>query len=307
MASLYTQSSKNIRKSWTLMFGFLIVVIGLGWFFSWYFEDSMILYIVAGIAMFQALASYWWSDKIVLKMAGAKEISRDSHRELWNIVENLCITAGLPVPKIYVINDPVPNAFATGRNPKHAAVAFTTGLVAMLDRSELEGVAAHELSHIGNRDMLVMTMAVILVGFLSLLSDLFLRMHWFGGGRDNDSKGGGQAQAIIMVVGIVLLILSPLIGTLIQLAVSRKREFLADASGALLTRYPEGLASALQKIENYSHNPENGGEMKRASQAMAHMYISNPFGAKARRGLKKMFMTHPTTEDRIRALMSGNQ
>ena len=285
------------------MLGFLGVVIGLGWFFSWYFGDSVILYIVAGIAMVQAFVSYWFSDKIVLRMAGAQRITRDSHRELWNIVENLCITAGLPVPKIYVIKDSVPNAFATGRDPEHAAVAFTTGLIALLDRNELEGVAAHELAHIGNRDMLVMTMAVILVGFLALLSDMFLRMQLFGGGGDNDSRGGGQAQMIIMIVGVVLMLLAPLVGSMIQLAISRRREFLADATGALLTRYPEGLANALRKIEAYSQ--QNGGQMKRASEAMAHMYISNPFGKKSRRGLHRLFMTHPPTEDRISALMSG--
>ncbi len=301
MSTLYSHKSENIRKTWALLFGFLVVVIGLGWFFSWYFEDQIILYVVTGVAMFQALISYWFSHKIVLKMAGAKEISRDSHRELWNIVENLAITAGLPIPKIYIIEDPVPNAFATGRDPKHAVVAFTTGILSVLDRSELEGVAAHELSHIGNRDMLVMTMAVILVGFVTMLGDVFLRAQLFGGGKSRDNNNG-QLGTILMIAGIVLLILAPLFAALIQLAVSRRREFLADASGALLTRYPEGLANALRKIHNYSM--ATGGEMKHANHSMAHMYISNPFGAKARKGLNKLFMTHPPVEERIDALLN---
>lgn len=301
MSTLYSHKSENIRKTWALLFGFLVVVIGLGWLFSWYFEDQIILYVVIGVAMFQALISYWFSHKIVLKMAGAKEISRDSHRELWNIVENLSITAGLPIPKIYIIEDPVPNAFATGRDPKHAAVAFTTGILSVLDRSELEGVAAHELAHIGNRDMLVMTMAVILVGFVTMLGDVFLRAQLFGGGRSRDNDNG-QLGMIIMIAGIVLMILAPLFAALIQLAVSRRREFLADASGALLTRYPEGLANALRKIHNYSM--ATGGEMKHANHSMAHMYISNPFGAKAKKGLNKLFMTHPPVEDRIDALLN---
>ena len=303
MSTLYTNQSQNIRRTWFLMMSFLVVVISLGWFFSWYFEDQVILIVVVLIASIQAIISYWFSDKIVLKMAGAKKITRDSHRELWNIVENLSITAGLPVPGIYIINDPMPNAFATGRDPKHAVIAFTTGLLDLLDRNEIEGVAAHELAHIGNRDMLVMTMAVILVGFVTILGDIFFRSRFLSGG-DRD-RGGGQAQAVLMIVGIVLMILAPIFASLIQMSISRKREFLADASGALLTRYPEGLANALRKIHNYS--VAGGGEMKKANHAMAHMYISNPFGAKAKKGLNRFFMTHPPVEDRIKALLNQNE
>jgi len=296
MASLYTDQAKNIRKTWGLLFTFLVVVIGLGWLFSWYYDDQVVLFVVVIIASVQALVSYWFSDKIVLRMAGAKQITAESHRELWNIVENLSITAGLPMPRVYIIQDPVPNAFATGRNPKHAAVAFTTGILALLDKNELEGVAAHELAHIGNRDMLVMTMAVILVGFITLLGDIFLRSQLFSS-NDRDNKAGG----VLLLIGIILMILAPIFATMLQLAISRKREFLADATGALLTRYPEGLANALRKIHNFSMT--TGGEMKRANHAMAHMYISNPFGAKARRGFNKLFMTHPPVEERINALL----
>lgn len=232
-------------------------------------------------------------------MTGAKPVTNESHPDLYNIVENLSITAGIPMPKLYVIDDPSPNAFATGRNPEHAAVAATSGLLAILNRTELEGVIAHELSHIGNRDMLVSTVAVVLVGFVTLLSDFFLRMSMFGGqNRDN------RASGIIVVAGFLLAILSPIIAMLIQLAISRKREFLADASGALLTRYPEGLASALQKIGAYSR------PMARANHATAHLFISNPFGVTdGKKGvgfLTKIFMTHPPMQERVRALIGKN-
>lgn len=295
MSTLYTHQSQNIRKTWTLMFVFLVVVVGLGWFFAWYFGDALILYVVAAIAVFQVLVSYWFSDKIVLSMSGAQRISRESHRDLWNIVENLSITAGLPVPKIYIIDDPAPNAFATGRDKKHAVVAVTTGLMQILDRTELEGVIAHELAHIGNRDMLVSTMAVILVGFVTLIADIFLRSTFWGGGNNRD-RGEGKVQMILMIVGISLVVLSPLIASLIRLSISRKREFLADASGAMLTRYPEGLASALEKISAGSK------KMKRANNATAHLFIANPFGPKAMKGISKMFMTHPPAEERIKRL-----
>lgn len=295
MASLYTHQGTNVRKTWLLMTIFLVVVIGVGYLFSWYYESPDVLFIVGVIAFFQVFMSYWYSDKIVLKMTKAKPVTRESHYDLWNSVENLSITAGLPMPKVYVVSDPAPNAFATGRDPKHAAVAVTTGLLRVLDKNELEGVIAHELSHIGNRDTLVMTIAVMLVGFLALLSDFFLRMQLFGGDR-RDNKEGGNIGAVLMIVGIVLMVLSPLIASLIQMAISRKREYLADASGALLTRYPEGLASALEKIHAYGH------EMKSANDATAHMFIANPFGPKAKKGFHKLFMTHPPVEDRIRVL-----
>ena len=215
----------------------------------------------------------------------------EQYPELWRITENLSITAGLPMPRLHVIDDSAPNAFATGRNKDNAAVAVTTGLLSRLERSELEGVIAHELAHIGNKDILLSTVVVVLVGFIALLSDMFIRMQFWGGGR-RDNKGG----VVIILIGIALAILTPIVATIIQLAISRKREFLADASGALLTRYPEGLARALEKI-SHSHDP-----MKKVSNATAHMYISNPFGGKAKKGLHKLFMTHPPTEERLAAL-----
>jgi len=241
--------------------------------------------------------SYWYSDKIVLKISGAKPANKETHRELINIVENLSITAGLPMPRVYVVPDKAPNAFATGRDAKHAVVAVTQGLLDILNRTELEGVIAHELSHIGNRDILISTIVVVLVGFIALLSDFFIRFTFWGGGRGGGNRDG-RLQLILLVVGIVLAILAPIIATLIQLAISRKREFLADASGALLTRYPEGLASALKKISS------NSVEMKRANHATAHLYIANPFKGKgAKSFLGKLFLTHPPVEARVHALM----
>lgn len=289
--NLYTQQDTNVRKTWFLVLGFLVVVIGIGWIFSIAYNSPIILYIAIAISLVMNFVSYWYSDKIALKASGARPFKREESEELWDIVENLSIAAGLPMPRIYIISDPSPNAFATGRNKEHAAVAVTTGLLHILDKNELEGVIAHELAHIGNRDILLQTVVVVLVGFIALLSDIFLRSMFWGGG-DRDSKAG----LWIMLIGIVLAILSPIAATMIQLAVSRKREFLADATGALLTRYPEGLASALEKISQHSQ------PMKKANDATAHMFIANPFGGKARKGLHKLFMTHPPVEERIKAL-----
>ena len=296
MASIYTHQESNVWRTWILMTVFFIVVIGIGWAFSYILGNQGILLGAVLFAVLMNFFSYWNSHKLVLMFSGAKEADSREYRELHNLVENLAITAGLPKPGVYIINDPAPNAFATGRNKDHAVVAVTTGLLTILNRTELEGVIAHELSHIGNRDMLVSTIAVILVGFVTLLSDFFLRGIMFGGGGDNRD---GRAQLIIMVLGIALAVLAPFVALLIQLAISRKREFLADASGALLTRYPEGLASALQKIA------EAGHPMKRANHATAHLFISNPFGehGHVRGFLNKMFMTHPPVEERIKALV----
>lgn len=294
MATLYTHQSKNITKTWLLMTVFFIVVIGLGWFFSYYYGDPNILYFFILFSIAMNIVSFWFSHKIVLSLAGAKEAKREEYFDLYTSVENLAITAGLPMPKVYVITDPAPNAFATGRDKKHAVVAVTTGLLAILEKNELEGVIAHELSHIGNRDMLLSTMVVVLVGFVTILADIFLRSLWFGGGnRDNDSKGAN----ILMIVGIVLSILAPIFAMLMQLAISRKREFLADASGALLTRYPEGLANALQKISQYSQ------PMRKQSNAIAHLYISDPKGRGIGKKISGLFATHPPAEDRIKALL----
>ncbi len=296
MATLYTHQGANVRKTWFLMTGFLVVVIFLGWAVSWYFNSSIILYIAVAFAVIMNVVSYWTSDKIVLKMSGAKPVKREEYFDLWNTVENLSITAGLPMPKVYIIEDPAPNAFATGRDPEHGVVAVTTGLLEMLNKTELEGVIGHELSHIGNRDILISTIVVVLVGFVTLLSDFFLRATFFGGGRRGN--GDGRVQLFMMIAGIALAILAPIIATVIRLAISRKRESLADASGALLTRYPEGLASALEKISGFS------GQMKRANHATAHLYISDPFKDKKKKisFMHKLFLTHPPTEERVAAL-----
>jgi len=295
MASLYSQQSKNVQKTWFLMITFALVIIGFGWFFSYYYDAQAILFIAIVIALVMNVGSYWYSDKIALSMNGARPVTRESHFDLWNITENLAITAGLPMPKLYIIEDPAPNAFATGRDEKHAVVAVTTGLLNMLEKNELEGVIAHELSHIKNKDMLVMTVTVVLLGFITIMADMFMRMAFFGGMKGNDR--GGNAGAFIAIAGIVFAILAPITAQLIHLAVSRKREFLADASAGLMTRYPEGLAKALEKIGGYKQ------PMKRANNATAHLFISNPFGAaKAGKHLAKMFSTHPPMEERIKAL-----
>lgn len=295
MATIYTHQDSNVRRTWFLMAVFVAIALAMGYFISYYYSNPGILYIAVVFSVVMNVGSYWYSDKISLALSGAKPAKREEHLDLYRAVENLSITAGLPQPRIYIMDDPAPNAFATGRNKEHAAVAVTTGLLSTLDKNELEGVISHELSHIGNRDTLVMTVVVVLVGFISILADIFTRSMLFGGRRGND-KGGGQAGAILMIVGVVFVILSPIIATLIQLAISRKREFLADASGALLTRYPEGLASALEKISSYAQ------PMRHAHNATAHLFISNPFGAKSASGISKLFMTHPPAAERIAAL-----
>ncbi len=273
---------------------FFVVVIGLGWFFSYYYGDPNILYFFVAFSVLMNVFSYWFSDKIVLKLAGAKEAKREEYFDLYNSVENLAITAGLPMPRVYVINDPSPNAFATGRDKKHAVVCATTGLLAILEKNELEGVMAHELSHIGNKDMLLSTVVVVLVGFVTILADVFRRNLFFGGRRDSKNGSG-----IFLIIGILLSILAPLFAVLIQLAISRKREFLADASGALLTRYPEGLANALRKISQHSQ------PMVRQSSAISHLYIADPKGVQMGKKVVGLFATHPPVEERIKALV-GN-
>ncbi|MBI5306361.1 M48 family metallopeptidase [Candidatus Wolfebacteria bacterium] len=298
--TLYSQKDSNIRKTWLLFTIFLIVVIGIGLFFGRIYNNSGILYFAVIFSVLMNVVAYWHSDKIVLKMANAKAIEKKDFPELYSIVENLAITVGLPIPKIYIVNENAPNAFATGRNPEHAVVAVTSGLLKKLNKTELEGVLAHELSHIGNRDMLLSTAVVVLVGFISILSDMFLRSMFWGSGRRN-REGGGQAQAILMVVGIVLAILAPIAAMLMQLAISRKREFLADASGALLTRYPEGLASALEKIAG------DPTPLPVAKNTTAHLWFDDPFTHGIAEGKKvnwlhRMFMTHPPAEERLKAL-----
>lgn len=293
MATLYTEQSKNVTKTWVLMTVFFVTVILFGWFFSFYYNDTNILYFFVIFSILMNFFSYWFSDKIVLKLAGAKEAKREEYFDLYTTVENLSITAGLPMPKVYVVIDQAPNAFATGRDKNHAVVCATTGLLSILDKTELEGVIAHELSHIGNRDMLLSTIVVVLVGFITIIADVFTRNLFFGGHRDNDNKGNG----ILMIIGIIFSILAPIFVTLIQLAISRKREFLADASGALLTRYPEGLANALKKISQYQK------PMVRQSGAIAHLYIADPKGVPFGKKISGFFATHPPVEERIQALI----
>ncbi len=292
---MYHSQDSNIQKTWLLMSLFLVVVIGVGWVFSHVYSNPGILYIFVAISLLMNIFSYWFSDKIVLSMYKAEPVTNESHPDLYNSVENLAITAGLPMPKVYVIPDLQPNAFATGRNKEHAAVAVTSGLLEILNKTELEGVLAHELAHVGNRDTLISTIVVVLVGFVTLISDFFLRSR-FHFGNDRESRAG----AVVVIIGIVLAILSPIVATIIQLAISRKREFLADATGALLTRYPEGLARALEKIAAHSTHP-----MARANNATAHLFISNPFGNFGR-GVSKLFMTHPPIEERVKILRGMN-
>lgn len=274
------------------MTGFLVFVIAIGYAVSWYFQQPLMLLIAVIFSIGMNITAYWFSDKIALSSTGAVEADPAQFLELHRIVENLSITAGLPKPRVYVINDAAPNAFAAGRDAKHAVVSVTTGLLERLDRSELEGVIAHELSHIGNRDILVMTVAVVLAGFISMLADFFLRASFYGGSSNRESK-----NPIMLVVGLIAIVLAPIAAQLIQLAISRRREFLADASGALLTRYPDALASALGKISSY------GAPMQRASHATAHLFISNPFGrGETGKFIGNLFSTHPPVEERIQAL-----
>ncbi|MBI5470386.1 M48 family metalloprotease [Candidatus Kaiserbacteria bacterium] len=296
MASLYTQEGKNIFRTWVLMGVFLIIVILIGWGVSVYLGDNSILYVALGFALVSNVGAYWFSDKVAIASVGAKPADETQYKELHRLVENLAITAGLPKPRVYIIEDSAPNAFATGRDKNHAVIAVTTGLLSVMNRSELEGVIAHELSHVGNRDILVMTVAVVLVGFISVLANIFLRMSYLGGDRRDKNAG-----PLIAVAVILAMILAPIAAQLIQLAISRKREFLADADGALLTRYPEGLASALQKLGSYE------APMLRASTTTAHLFISNPFGAHpAGEWLANLFSTHPPIPDRVAALTEMN-
>lgn len=289
--TLYTQSDKNTKLTWIYISGFLVFVIGVGYVFAGAMGNSAILYGAVIFAILMSFGSYWWSDKIVLAMSGAKEVTHDNARELYHLVENLCITAGLPIPKIYIIEDSAMNAFATGRDPQHGVICFTTGILNRLEKVELEGVIAHELSHIGNRDILLSTVVVVMVGFVTLLADWFRHWAFFGG--KSDDRDRGQLGVILMIAAIVLSILAPIAAMLMQLAISRKREFLADADGALLTRYPEGLARALEKISTDTE------PLEAANRATAHLFIANPFKGKK---VSSLFMTHPPIEERIKAL-----
>ncbi len=296
MAIVYEHISENKTKTALLISAFLILIIALGFTFSQAYGSPEILYIAVIFSVGYSLISYYFSSQITLAISRARPVDRATNQTLYNLVENLAIAAGLPTPKIYIIEDSALNAFATGRNSENAVIVFTTGILEKLSKVELEGVVSHELSHIGNYDIRLMTLVVVLVGVLTLLADFMLRMSFFGGrSRSRDSN---QLQALALFIGIILAILSPVIATLIQLAISRKREFLADASGALLTRYPEGLALALEKIS------QDTEPLEAANKATAHLYIANPL--KNNRGsigwFASLFNTHPPIEERIKRL-----
>ncbi len=291
---MYKQIRKNKQKSLILVVLFIAIIATIGWVADQFIDGANgFLGIALIISIVMSLGSYFMADKIALSVSGAVgPLKKSDNAYVYRMVENLSITAGLPMPRVYIINDDALNAFATGRDPKHAAIALTTGIINKLENEELEGVIAHELAHIKNYDIRFMTLVAVLVGTVVILSDYLFRWGFiFGRGEDNRNSNG-----VVMIVGVLLLILSPIIAQLIKFSVSRKREFLADAEGALLTRYPEGLARALEKISEVS-------QLSNASKATAHMYIANPFGSKSiKRGVAKLFSTHPPVEERIQAL-----
>ena len=296
MANLYAQKDSNIRKTWLLLTGFFLFIMAFGWIISYVWQAPEILYFAVFLSIGMNLIAYWKSDSIALAMSRAKPVAREGNEYVYRMIENLSITAGLPTPRIYLIDSPQINAFATGRDPRHAAVAITTGAIQKLQNEELEGVLAHELSHIGNRDILISTVVVVMAGLISILSDVILRATFHGsfGGGDRDNRGGG---GIVLLLGLFAAILAPIAATIIQLAVSRKREFLADVSGALLTRYPDGLANALQKIS------QDEVPMRYAHNGTAHLFIASPFkGKESLNWFAKLFSTHPPLEERIKIL-----
>jgi heat shock protein HtpX len=289
MVAIYEQISRNKRNSYILLSLIFIFVLLTAYFFG----------IITGMgefgtlfalffAIIYSLIGYFFSDSIALAISGAREAKKEEYPYLYNTVEGVSIAAGIPMPKVYVIDDPAPNAFATGRDPKHSAIAVTTGLLQMMNRAELEGVIGHEIAHIKNYDVRFATLAAIMVGMIAIMGDLAMRVLWAGGGRGERKGGAG----ILLLIGLVFIILAPIFGHLVRLALSRKREFLADADGALLTRNPEGLANALEKLKNVSMSVRN------ANEATAPLYFVNPLKGK----LIGLFSTHPPIEERIKAL-----
>ena len=287
MASLYTKARNNRFKSFSLLGIFFVLIIAIGWALSYSYNNPNILLYFVLISIFFSFFSYWFSDKMVLRISKAKELKFEENKEIYRLVENLCITAGLPMPKIYTIDDPSPNAFATGRDKNHAVVALTSGIIQKLERSELEGVIAHELSHIGNRDILIATLVTVMVGGIVMLADHLRYASFF---RSNDRKNNGPITMILM---IFVMVIAPLFAYLLKFAISRQREYLADTNAALLTRYPEGLARALQKISN------DPSPVRSANSSTAHLFISSPFRGQR---LSKAFATHPPINDRINRL-----
>ncbi len=290
MANLYNQADSNIRRTWFLMFVLMILIIGLGWALSYLFESWFILGFAIIWSLFMNFFAYWYSDKLVLKMVKAKEVDKKDEPELYRLTENLTISAGLPMPRLYIMEEEQPNAFATGRNDKNAAVVVTRGLIKRLDRSELEGVIAHELAHIKNRDILLGTVIIVLVGAITIISNMAMRMSFYRGGKRQDGL-------VMVIIGLVGIILAPIAAAIIKASVSRRREFLADASGALITRYPEGLASALIKISNDDH------QLRKANTGNAHLFFTSPFRGKQKNSwLTNIFATHPPVEERVKRL-----
>lgn len=295
--TVYNQISDNKARTFLIMFFFVLIFSSFFFLLGKYF-DSPWGYFFLGfiISLGSSIGSYFYGDKLVIMTTGAKPADKKTFFNFYTVSENLALAAGLPMPSLYVIDDPSPNAFATGRDPKHAVVCATTGLLQIMDRTELEGVIAHEMSHIKNFDILLASIVAVLVGTLAMVSDWVIRSMWWGRGSDDDNRS--NRNPIFFVLLIISLILTPIIATIIQLAISRKREYLADASGALLTRYPEGLARALEKLKA---NPQ---PLHRAASSTAHLFIDNPFKKKNSSWLVNLFSTHPPLEDRIRILKS---
>lgn len=298
--TLYTTASRNRLNSAVLLTLFLVIAIGVAWVIGYYYDIIWLLPFVVVISVVQSFVAYFYSDKVALAIARAKPLTREENPTVHRLVENLAITAGLPKPGLYIIDDSAPNAFATGRDPQHASIAVTTGLLEKLEKPELEGVLAHELAHVGNFDIRFQSMVVVLVGVITMISDFLLRRMWWGG-HSSSSNEGGQLRTVMMIIGLVLAILAPIVATMLQLAISRKREFLADSTGALLTRYPEGLANALRKI---SADVE---PLEVANKGTAHMYFSNPLknADGSQSWIQHLFSTHPPVEQRVSALLAG--
>jgi heat shock protein HtpX len=290
---MYEAISSNQTKSYLLVLLVVLLIFAVGWAASIYFQTTALIWAAAAVSLLMSWVGYYYSDKIVLAMSQAHEVTHEQEPHLHNVVEGLALAAGLPKPRLYVIEDTATNAFATGRDPAHAALAVTRGLLEKMNRAQLEGVIAHEMSHVKNYDIRFMTLVSVMVGVVALLSDWMMRAMWWGGGRRRSSRGGGGAQGILMLFALVLMILAPIIAMLIQLAISRRREFLADASGAMLTRYPEGLASALERLAADTE------PLEAANKATAHLYIVNPLKGG---GLNSLFSTHPPIEERVRRL-----
>ncbi len=293
MATLYTQAESNVRKTYVYLLGFILLIVGIGWTLSYLYNEAWLLYFALIFSITASFYSYWNSDKIVISLTKAKPAKREEYLELYRITENLAISNGLPMPRLYILNDPQPNAFATGRNPKNGVIAVTTGLLEILDRAELEAVVAHELGHIGNNDILITSVVVVLVGTVVLIADFFFRMTFYGGMRGGRDRG----NALVLIGALIFIVLSPILAQLMKFAISRKREYLADSTAALTTRYPEGLARALEKISSNPH------QLKVANDATAHLFLVSPFKGKEQKSwFRKLFMTHPPIEERVKRL-----